>query len=242
MKKSIVFLVGVLVVCLVVGGFALFKIFKERSEVTQAEELAAVWSENSVKNDIDGGLSPQEIYESFLPKLEAMQQTNPDVCGWIYIPNTHIDYPVVQGDDNEYYLTHSADGRPSAAGAVFFDKRGTDTENAVVYGHNMGRASEVMFHDLTRFEDESFFNAVTQGYIVTENGVFALEIFAYSKTKTMSGFYSDDLTVDFVSANAMNYRAPESEGQLYTLSTCIYDYTDGRGVLNCVGSCVYNAN
>ena len=58
-----------------------------------------------------------------LPEInfKALREVNPDVIGWIYSPNTTINYPVVQGDDNAYYLKHLADGTENRNGCPFLD-------------------------------------------------------------------------------------------------------------------------
>ena len=55
--------------------------------------------------------------------LPALQQVNSDVIGWIAIPGTEISYPLVQGTDNDYYLTHTWNQNSSAVGAIFMDCR-----------------------------------------------------------------------------------------------------------------------
>lgn len=239
MKKCFIFLITLLIICVSTGGYALYKICAENSEIAEAESLSAEFDKYSPV--IDQGNTYEKIFSDFIPKLTQMKSVNSDVIGWIYIPSTNINYPLLQGKDNEYYLTHSVNNKYSAAGSVFVDKRGLNENNNVIYAHNMGRSSNVMFHDITNFADNSYFNKISKGYIITAEGIIELSIFAYSLTKPQTEFYYDSVSVDFIKTNSINYREP-SEGRLFTLSTCAYDYNDARGVLSCMGNVVYSGN
>jgi sortase B len=241
MKKTIFFLIILFCFCLGIAGYALYKISNERAEVSEAERLSREYEQYSPAEYFTGGEDYSAIYDSFMPSLTALQEINPQVTGWIYIPATHIDYPLLQGEDNSYYLTHTPDGSYSVAGAIFTDKRSLDgnRQNTVIYGHNMGRSSNIMFHDITNFVDPSWFEKVQTGYIITEDGVTELSIFAYSLTKPQTEYYYDEVGVDFIKQNAINYREPKTEGSMYTLSTCAYDYKDARAVLSCMGELVW---
>lgn len=239
MKKYLLLLVLLFVLCLCAGSFAIYKIYCESSEVAEAEGLSTEFEIYSPV--VDNAQSYEDIYNDFVPKLQLMRKINADVTGWLYIPSTNISYPLMLCDDNEYYLTHSASKKYSAAGSLFVDKRGFNSGNTIIYGHNMGRASNVMFHDITNFADRSYFESVKDGYLINEEGITRLGIFAYSLTKPQTEFYNDYVSLEFISENALNYREPQ-EGGLFTLSTCAYDYKNARAVLNCTGNLVYSAN
>ncbi len=226
-------------ICIGVGVFGLYKIHSENSEVERAEELAAEYAPFSPSKYFESGNEFEDIYNRFMPQLEELQGINGDVVGWIYIPSTNIDYPLLCGSDNDWYLKHTPKGEYSAAGSVFVDAKGFDTNNTIIYAHNMGRRSDIMFHDITNFSDENWFEKVKYGYIITNDGVIRLGIFAYTLTKPQSEFYYDDVSFDFIKGNAMNYRTPEEDGRMVTLSTCAYDYKDARGVLSCIGKFVF---
>ena len=84
---------------------------------------------------------------------------NKDFVCWINIKNTNIDYPVVQGDDNSYYLHRDIYGNYLYAGTTFLDYRNNynDSKNLIVYGHNMKNTT--MFSELEKFKKEDFFNS-----------------------------------------------------------------------------------
>jgi len=81
---------------------------------------------------------------------------NPDIVGWIRIPGTSVDYPVVQGRDNTFYLTHDVKRQKNRNGSIFLDYRnipGAD-RHLILYGHNMKNGA--MFAELLRYESRSF--------------------------------------------------------------------------------------
>lgn len=91
-----------------------------------------------------------------MDKVREYHEQNPDVVGWIYIGDTVIDYPVVQSEDNEYYLNRDWQGNSSHSGSIFEDFRCDidETENTLFYGHNMGNGS--MFHAVKNFKEEAW--------------------------------------------------------------------------------------
>ena len=91
-----------------------------------------------------------------LSSVRSAAAGNSDIIGWIYIPDTPIDYPVLQTNDNIFYVEHDLNGRPSHAGAIFADYW-CDLENSdkpLLYGHNMGNGS--MFHCVKNYKDQEW--------------------------------------------------------------------------------------
>ena len=81
------------------------------------------------------------------------------MIGWIYSSDTTINYPVVQGSDNAYYLKHLADGTENRNGCPFLDVQNrpdfTD-DNSIIYGHHMQNGT--MFADISWYEDQNYYN------------------------------------------------------------------------------------
>ncbi|NCC47627.1 MAG: sortase, partial [Clostridia bacterium] len=101
-----------------------------------------------------GESEPTEIQPQFRELLEI----NDDVIGWIIIPGTMIDYPVVQGDDNKWYLDHDLYGEEDKAGTVFMDYRMTldgKDRHQILYGHHLRQGT--MFTDLMKYKNADFF-------------------------------------------------------------------------------------
>ena len=90
--------------------------------------------------------APLEEQARYLETLDlgALRRTNPDVLGWISIPGTQLDYPVLQSEDNQYYLTRTWEKQRNSAGSVFLECQlsGDFSEfNTILYGHNMKNGS-----------------------------------------------------------------------------------------------------
>lgn len=123
-------------------------------------------------------------------RLDALQQVNPEVIGWIRIPGTPIDYPIVQGPDNSYYLDHTWDRKNSDAGAIFLECSNLPdmTEfHTILYGHNMSNRS--MFAVLRDYGNPDFFREHPYVYLITEAGVFRWEIYSSYEADVQGSTY-----------------------------------------------------
>lgn len=134
--------------------------------------------------------TPEMWYSAYAADVDkkidfaALREINSDVCAWITVPGTEIDYPVVYAPKGEgYYLDHSFEGESSRHGAIFMDDYNLmDFSDPVtfIYGHNMKDGS--MFAGLHSFEDAMFFDAHTAIHIYTPEHMFVYEIIAAYKT------------------------------------------------------------
>lgn len=110
--------------------------------------------------------------------FEALRETGPDIIGWLTLPDTPVNYPVTQTDDNEYYLHHLYDGTYNKTGCLFADyenKADFSDRNTIIYGHNMRDGS--MFAALNEYDEQSYFDTHKQMYLVTPEGGYLCEIF-----------------------------------------------------------------
>ena len=119
------------------------------------------------------------ITEEAEPDFEALQEINTDTCAWITMNGTHIDYPVMQGEDDLEYSTKDIYGKNSLTGAIYLASRNTnDFTNTVnlIYGHHMDNGA--MFGDIEKYDDPDYFKSHQDGIIVTSNGAYDLHVFA----------------------------------------------------------------
>lgn len=121
---------------------------------------------------------------------------NTDVYAYIYIPNTNVDYPILQHpSDNAYYLNYNIDGSKGLPGCIYTEiensKEFTDS-NTIIYGHNMKNGT--MFRTLHKFENEQFFNENRNIYIYTPTRVLQYRIFA-------AYTYTDDRIIYYYKLN-----------------------------------------
>lgn len=110
---------------------------------------------------------------------EAPEETGPDIIGWLTLPDSAINYPVTQTDDNEYYLHHLYDGTYNKVGCLFADYENAadfSDRNTIIYGHNMRDGS--MFAALNEYAEQSYYDTHKQMYLVTPEGGYVVELFA----------------------------------------------------------------
>lgn len=158
-KKEYVLLVILSVIVLAAGGY-LFQVWEDYHEASAGyQKLKKYIIENPDVEKDSKGQSKQEDPEENLPEIDfdGLREVNGDIVAWIQIPGIGVDYPVVQGKDNEHYLHYTFDGKANKAGSIFLDYRNradfTDSK-VILYGHNMKDGS--MFSNLKKFENVDF--------------------------------------------------------------------------------------
>ena len=122
--------------------------------------------------------------------FESLSQVNDDVVGWIYSDDTPINYPVVQADDNQYYLHRLIDHSEDFAGSIFMDYRNTRNFydlNTILYGHNMKNQS--MFSTLQAYNDQDYFDTHPILYLLTPKQAYKIELIASFGTTHTSDIY-----------------------------------------------------
>ena len=180
-------------------------------------------------------------------KINSLAKINPEIYGWINIPGTNINYPIVLGDDNDRYISYDFYGNESSLGAIFADFRAydniLDNKNLVIYGHNI-RTKGVMFNHLLKYQDKEFFDKNEYIYIYTTNGYYKYKVFAFYQTSVefnytkmyfpndsdLSAFVSDVAGKSMFKREGMNY----SGEQIITLSTCTNGEANERYALHAV--------
>ena len=128
---------------------------KEQMQEVEPEEEPPVIQEPKAPEIVE-----EPTYDTILPEYEEKYNENQDLVGWINIPKTNIDYPVMQSDDNDYYLHRDYDENYDFDGLPFLDFRNPFQEelydNSIIYGHNMGRKG-TMFTELMRYTNIDFY-------------------------------------------------------------------------------------
>jgi len=163
--------------------------------------------------------------------LSHFSELNPDFVGWISIPGTSVDYPVVQGRDNAFYLETTFMGEWNPAGSIFMDYRARqafDTPVTVLYGHNMRDGS--MFSALPDFLDPAFLRDHAEITILTADG----ELLIYQIFHARRADDRDLIgTLDFNDPAAASFfeSAPSGSNRFLILSTCPNDGDEHTRVL-----------
>lgn len=192
--------------------------------------------------------APQEGQEAVPPPdispIAAVKEVCSDSVGWLYIPDTGLDHPIVQGSDNSFYLDHGLDREWSPFGLPFLDCRcagDLSGFNSVIYAHNYENMA--MFAPVGLYSDSSYMDSHRQGFVITDRGSEEIEFFAYLTVPADSPVYD---TVFITDKERREYAelllhtaayhsdiSPEelSEKRLILLSTCTFEYDGARGVL-----------
>ena len=213
---------------------------KTENILNEIYENANVSSDNiSIDNDLK--IEVENI------DFNKLINKNPDTIGWIKVLGTDINYPVVQTNNNDFYLTHSFDKSYNKAGWIFADyinknlKNNELDKNTIIYGHN--RQNNSMFGTLSNVFKEEWLSNKENHYInfSTLNNNMVWKVFSTKKKKKeeyyiQSNFSSDEEYISFLNTikNRSTYKYDvniSKEDKILTLSTCT-NVGEGRTVLH----------
>lgn len=227
----VILLVALAVFCY--SGFQLYQIlggyFKGKQEYDKIRELA-----------VEG-----KKKENFRVNFDELLAVNPDTVGWIrfYPEPSQINYPLVQGKDNELYLKKTFSDNENTVGAIFvnyLNKPDFSDKNTIIYGHRMKDNS--MFHDLEKYQDKAFWEENQYFYIYTPDGrELTYHIYSAGIVKDTSESYVTEFnTVEEFDSFLEATKTATAYGtdvqvmntdQIVTLSTCTKESDDNRMVV-----------
>lgn len=234
--SRIIFIIALIV--FLVSGYKLYTIWKEYHDNKQVYDEVKEYKPKKVENK-------EDEYEFTKEDYDKLKSINSDFIGWIYIPNTNVDYPMVQTEDNDYYLSHNFYKEDNGGGCIFIaseiEEPFKSARNTIIHGHNMKDGS--MFGSLVNFKDKEFFDNNKIIYIGTEDGVHKYEIFSAYWQKVNDepyqyGFESDEKYVEYLnelkqkSAYTRDTAEFTANDKIITLSTCSYEVNDGRYLIH----------
>lgn len=194
-------------------------------ETLPPEEPEPVWMPVPIEGDDPNLESLKEL------DLKALRQVNEDVLGWIQIPGTKVDYPILQGEDNEFYLEHDWEKKEQYVGSIFLECRNspdfTDF-NTIIYGHNMSNGS--MFGTLWKYAYGENWKDSPYVYLVADGEVLRYEVFSTYEAEVDSPTYglsfqqwstrADFLTMALENSDIDTGIIPDLTDRIITLSTC----------------------
>ena len=219
-----------------------FKSFKDNDELKELKKDIGFNEENEEQYVTIDGVKVQK-------KFEKLYRDNKDFVGWLQVEGTSIDYPVLQNNDDTYYLHKGFDQEYSAGGSIFMDSRCDilyPSDNFLLYGHHM--INRTMFGSLDSYENEDYYKSHKYVHFDTIDSDGLYEVIAAFRTK----LYTED-TNNF-QFNKFIYASTPTEfdefiyncknltpfkidttatfgDQLLTLSTCAYHTHNGRFVV-----------
>ena len=163
--------------------------------------------------------------------LQSLQDVNPEVLGWIYLPGTAISYPLLQHEDNGYYTDHTWDGQHNYTGAIFMESLNSPNFhdfNTILYGHNLKNGE--MFTDLDKYRVDGYLEDHPYVYIVDDRGSFRYQIFAAYEVSVTDAAYTLGLRTETGKQNYIDECLRKSQIDtdvvltasdfILTLSTC----------------------
>lgn len=186
-----------------------------------------------------------EIYKptQSTPSFEELQGKNPDVLGWISVYGTGIDYPLVQGANNDTYLNTNVTGEYALSGSIFLDcknQKDFSDFNSIIYGHHMEKSA--MFGDVGKFVEKAYFEEHPYGSLYYAGQNHGIEFFAALSVDAYdTGVYRPAVTgeeiqqeyLDGIWKKAVQKREQDvtTKDRLVLLSTCDSRITSGRHIL-----------
>lgn len=221
-----------------------------------AYALYALWDNRQIYASVDKVQAELLKLKPELPEaaadpgasFEELLSLNADICAWVTVDNTTIDYPVVQGESNLSYINKDVYGNFALAGSIFLDSRndpGCKDPYSLLYGHDM--VDYMMFGALELFKDQAFFEKNHSGRLILPDRAYDLEIFALLLVTASDNYIfepqhwqTDDIDelLAYVKENAVFLDQETTEAlrnshrpQLLALSTCSAEYTNARTIL-----------
>ena len=236
---------------LLIATVSAFQLFGILSEYKQGEDVyddltqhVQAPSPTPTANDPD--VSPDVNDDNIVwpdVDFEALKAINSDVVGWILLEDTQVNYPIVKGPDNEYYLNRLYDGTGNGSGSIFMDYRNSGEftdRHTIIYGHRMNNGS--MFANIANYSNRAFFDAHPYILIISPNGNYKMEVFSAYVAETVDNawdmsFDGDDMYEKWLAdIQSRSYFSRDVEltkdTQIVTLSTCTYEMENARFVVH----------
>ncbi len=236
---------AVLSAALLFGG--LFLLFRDDVQVEiQNEKLEPFIPDFTLLEVVESNESSKDdTAEISVKSKEELKEQTQYLCtnidnsiGWINVPKTKINYPVMYSGDNEFYLHRAVDGSYLRVGSIFLDgncKSDFTNKINILYGHNMSDGS--MFADVMKFTDSGYFDSHNYGWLTTENAVYKIDFFSLSQPENYDDFYYINSNIntwlDRLRANSFIWRniGISEKDRFISLSTCTGSEGSSRTVL-----------
>ena len=212
-----------------------------------ASEVIVLSDEEEEQTASDTSSAVEQGYKfAPIPKsidFTKLKAKNEDVAGWLFNQNGVINYPILKGEDNDYYLNHTINKKKNVNGSIFMDYRNSfDFSDAVsiIYGHNMKNGT--MFATIRRYRNQSYYDAYPSFYLYTEQGNYRLDVFSAYQTTVSDPVFTTDFNTEHTSeliSHAFSkslVKADVSVGnddKIVVLSTCTGSSDSARFVVLC---------
>ena len=231
-KSNLMYRLLLLVLCIIIGvclfniGKILYGYYEGTKVYNQVQELAGV-----------------KEFDINKINFEALREKNKDIRGWLYSEDTVINYPIVQGKDNDYYLYRMFNKQWNEKGSLFVDYRCEKPFkdfNTIVYGHRMKDGS--MFHAITEYSDREYYKKHKKMILLTPDKKYNLHIFCIARIPANSELYKTAFhsnsekreyinRIEKLSETKMDDVKLSTSDKIVMLSTCTRELDDDRIVV-----------
>ena len=213
------------------------EIYAEAEELASLPDLSGLELPTAEEDQTEAPAETKPVYvDPYADALRnmdftALREVNSDVLGWILIPGTVVSYPVLQGADNQYYLSHTWKKWTSVVGAIFLEQYNSPDFrdfNTIVYGHRMNNGS--MFASLKNYKKQSYWAAHPNVYITDDAGSRQYQVFAAYEVSTAGDTYRLSFSTEQAKQDFIDYCLAQSVidtgivptvyDRVLTLSTC----------------------
>lgn len=249
MKKGTKILLTVLIVIFAaVFAVSAYKLISTLREYKIADNMYTSLNNRYVsgkQNNGQNSASAEDVETSPISvDFEELLKQSSDVVGWIYSADTPINYPVVRGEDNDFYLHRFLDGSYNPSGTIFLDiacEGDFSSRNTIIYGHHMNDGS--MFASLSQYrkQGQEYYDAHSVMYLNTPTQNYKIEVFSGFITDAESDVYAVSFSSEDSFKNYIQRMRRQSvfesdvevqpDDNIVTLSTCAYDFENARFVI-----------
>ena len=244
MKKGlkIVIFAALLLVFLGSTGYIAYSNLQYKANQDLYTGLAGEYTQPAVPSQPEAA-ADSGIIAPITVDFASLKQVNEDVVGWIYCEDSVIHYPILKGEDNDYYLHHSIEGQETKAGSIFMEAANRpdfSDPNSVLYGHHMKDKS--MFASIEFWADQAYYEGHPVMWILTPEQDYRLDLFAgytvsaHSDTYRLFSEGGEEFGEYLKGVKAKSDFTAEveldAEGRYVMLSTCAYSFEDARYVLH----------
>lgn len=242
-RKAQTALIVILAVLLVgMAGFFGYRLISTLNSYNAAEEhyeeIRQMFEDDPAEDDTnilpENETAQEEDVDPY--DFDILLAINPEAVGYIkaHGEGDKLDYPLVQGTDNEFYLDHMFNGEPNSSGAIFVDAyelEGLNGKYAIIYGHNM-RSGSGMFRCLDNYRDEEYLNEHREVDVYIGREKYLYTVFAVMETTTSGFVYDPNFEDDFADNLEVIL-----ESSIVDCGKTIEDLTDDPHVI-CLSTCM----
>lgn len=234
----------ILFILISIAVFSAYKIFSYFYDGYKYEKLNdEIRNQYYEGSEGDYNSGPIFIDDGGEDKFEGLKKINEDIIGWLRIPDTKVNYPVVQAGDNDYYLRRNLWKKYEIRGSIFMDyrsKANAEGLNTIIYGHNMKDGT--MFRDISKYKNHNFYTE--HPYVIydypderTKWEIFSAYVYEGKEKYFKSSFVNEEEYIGYLkecrkrSLYDTGVEVNEKD-KIITLMTCSYEFDGARMVIH----------